>query len=100
MKNALGPEIMDDLRLRGFVRDFFSGYDGDPLEVPIELAREVVLGSAGYARGLGFDPHPDFAAAEGHLGPWAGPGAITFGKDGKPLYISVLMTIRARSSAR
>ncbi len=39
-------------------------------------------------RGLGFGPHPDFAAAEGHLGSWAGPGAITFGKDGKPLYIS------------
>ena len=88
MKNALGPEIVDDLGLQGFVRDFFSGYDGDPVEVPIELAREVVLGSAGYARSLGFDPHPDFAAAEGHLGPWTGPGAITFGKDGKPLYIS------------
>jgi hypothetical protein len=41
-----------------------------------------------YARGLGFGPHPDFAAAEGHLGSWAGPGAITFGRDGKPLYIS------------
>jgi hypothetical protein len=36
---------MDDLGLRGFVRDFFSGYHGDPLEAPIELAREVVLGS-------------------------------------------------------
>ena len=46
VKNALGPEIMDDLGLRGFVRDFFSGYDGDPLEVPIELAREVVFGSS------------------------------------------------------
>jgi hypothetical protein len=77
VKNALGPEIVDDLGLQGFVRDFFSGYDGDPVEVPIELAREVVLGSAGYARSLGFDPHPDFAAAEGHLGPWTGPGAIT-----------------------
>ena len=65
VKNALGPEVMDDLGLRGFVRDFFSGYDGDPLEVPIELAREVVFGSVEYARSLGFDPHPDFAAARG-----------------------------------
>ena len=88
VKNALGPEIMDDLRLRGFVGDFFSGYGGDPLEVPIELAREVVFGSVEYARSLGFDPHPDFAAAEGHLGSWTGPGTITFGKDGKPLYIT------------
>ena len=88
VKNALGPEIMDDLGLRRFIRTFFSGYHGDPLEAPIELAREVVLGSVEYARALGFDPHPDFAAAEGHLGSWAGPGAITFGKDGKPLYVS------------
>ena len=88
VKNALGPKIMDDLGLTPFVRDFFSSYEGDPLEVPIELAREVVFGSAEYARGLGFDPHPDFAAAEGHLGPWTGPSSITFGNDGKPLYIS------------
>ena len=88
VKNALGPEIMDDLGLRGFVGSFFSGYHGDPLEAPIELAREVVFGSVAYARELGFEPHPDFAAAEGHLGSWTGLGAITFGKDGKPLYIS------------
>jgi hypothetical protein len=88
VKNALGPEIMDDFGLQGFVRDFFSGYHGDPLEAPIELAREVVFGSIEYARGLGFDPHPDFAAAEAHLGSWTGPSTITFGKDGKPLYIS------------
>ena len=88
VKNALGPEIMDDLGLRGFIRDFFAGYDGDPLEVPIELAREVVFGSVDYARSLGFDPHPDFAAAQGHLGSWTGPCTITFGKDGKPFYIS------------
>ena len=88
VKNALGPEIMDDLGLPGFVRNFFSGYPGDPLEAPIELAREVVFGSVEYARELGFDPHPDFAAAAGHLGSWTGPSVITFGKDGKPLYIS------------
>jgi hypothetical protein len=35
----------------------------------------------------GFDPHPDFAAAAGHLGSWTGPATISFGKDGKPLYV-------------
>ncbi|HEY1001479.1 MAG TPA: helix-turn-helix domain-containing protein [Streptosporangiaceae bacterium] len=87
VKNALGPEPMDERDLRGFVRRYFSGYRGDPVEAPIELAREIVLGSVEYARSLGFDPHPDFAAAAGHLGPWIGPGAISFGKDGKPLYV-------------
>jgi hypothetical protein len=88
VKNALGPEIVDDVGLRGFVNGYFSGYHDDPLEAPIELAREVVFGSLEYARGLGFDPHPDFAAAQGHLGSWSGPSAITFGKNGKPLYVS------------
>ena len=65
VKDALGPEIMDEFGprgLSGFRRSFFSGYHGDPLEAPIELAREVVFGSIVYARGLGFEPHPDFAA--------------------------------------
>jgi len=91
VKNVLGPEIMNELGPRGlreFRRDFFSGYHGDPLEAPIELAREVVFGSIAYARNLGFEPHPDFAAAEAHLGPWNGPSTITFGKQGKPFYIS------------
>jgi hypothetical protein len=60
---------MDDLALREFVRKYFSGYHSGPLEAPIELARQLVFGSLEYARGLGFDPHPDFAAAEGHRGP-------------------------------
>ena len=91
VKDALGPEIMDEFGprgLSGFRRSFFSGCHGDPLEAPIELAREVVFGSIVYARGLGFEPHPDFAAAETHLGPWSGPSRITFGKQGNPFYIS------------
>jgi hypothetical protein len=88
VKNAVGPEIMDEPGLRRFARDFFSGYQGEPLEAPIELAREVVFGSVEYARGLGFEPHPNFTAAEGHLGAWTGPSTITFGKDGKPFYVS------------
>ena len=82
VKNALGPEVMDELTLHEFVRNYFSGYDDGPLEAPIELARQLVVGSVDYARGLGFDPHPDFAAAVGHLGPWTPPSTITFGRDG------------------
>jgi hypothetical protein len=87
VKNALGPEIMDDRDLRGFLRKYFSTYRGDPVEAPIELAREIVFGSVQYARDLGLEPHPDFAAAAGHLGSWTGPSTISFGKDGRPLYI-------------
>jgi hypothetical protein len=87
VKNALGPRIMDDTEFRRLKGQYFSGYQGDPVEAPIDLARELVLGSVQYARGLGFEPHPDFAAAAGHLGSRTGPGTITFGKDGKPFYI-------------
>lgn len=97
VKNALGPMIVDELALPGFAREYFDSYDGGPLDAPIELARQLVFGSLEYARGLGFDPHPDFTAAEGHLGPWTPPSTITFGKGDKPLYISGPTTIRSRS---
>ena len=88
VKNAMGPQVMDEHLLSRHVREYFSGHAGTPLEAPIELAREVVYGSVEYARRLGFEPHEDFAAAAGHLGPWTGPSAITFGNEGKPFYIS------------
>jgi hypothetical protein len=88
VKNAMGPTVMDEPLLSRHVREYFSGYADAPLEAPIELAREVVHGSVEYARNLGFEPHDDFAAAVGHLGPWTGPSTITFGNEGKPFYVS------------
>lgn len=88
VKNALGPEVVDEVALPGFVQLYFSAHGGGPLEAPIELAREMVLGAVGYARGLGFEPHPDFAAAEAHLGTQPLQCLITFGRDGKPCYVS------------
>jgi hypothetical protein len=41
----------------------------------------------GYARGLGFEPHADFARAAGHLGEWDGVCGLEFGRDGMPMYI-------------
>lgn len=87
-KNASGPDVMDQIELRLFRSRFFSGFHGEPLQAPIELARELVFGSVEYARGLGFQPHPDFTEAKGHLGAWDGQVTITFGKNGKPFYIS------------
>jgi hypothetical protein len=87
VKNAIGPDNMDDRALQRFTGHAFSGYDAPPIPAPIELARDPVLGSAEYAHALGFAPHPDFEQARAHLGAWAGPSAITFGCDGKPNYI-------------
>jgi hypothetical protein len=88
VKNAVGPRKMDDGRgLSEFRRAYFQVYDEPPLAVPLELAQQLVFGAVEYGRGLGFEPHPDFAAAAGHLGEWVGPSDIMFGLDGKPFYM-------------
>jgi hypothetical protein len=88
VKNVLGPDITDEVGLRQFVPTYYTAYPHGWQSAPIELAQHLVFGAVAYARGLGFEPHRDFADAAGHLGDWEGPCAITFGKDGKPFYIS------------
>ena len=88
VKNATGPDDMNDQALRRLTDHVFSGYHAPPVPAPIELVRDLVLGAAEYAHMPGFAPHPDFQQAHAHLGPWTGPSAITFGRDGKPTYVS------------
>lgn len=88
VKDALGPDVMDGRELAVFARHYFSAFGVPPLDAPIELARHLVHGAVEYARGLGFEPAPDFDAARGHLGPWQGPSAIGFGRDGKPMFVA------------
>lgn len=87
VKDALGPRVIDVGELRGTLDHFFGAYGAAPVEAPIELAQELVLGAVDYARELGFEPHPDFAPARDHLGSWSGSGAIRFGREGKPYFI-------------
>jgi hypothetical protein len=87
VKDVIGPRVVDEPRLDGFTRSFFSAFDRPPLAAPIELAQHLVLGSVEYARGLGFEPAAGFAAARGQLGSWTGPAAIEFGRCGKPFFI-------------
>jgi hypothetical protein len=79
---------VDDRGLRSLSGLVFGAYPASPARAPIDLVRDLVLGAADYAHGLGFAPHPDFERARPHLGPWKGPSAITFGCDGRPYYIS------------
>ncbi|MFI6600011.1 helix-turn-helix domain-containing protein [Nonomuraea sp. NPDC050536] len=87
VKNTIGPDVMDELELRRFRDYFFSDYPGWQ-EAPVELARNLVFGSEEYAGDLGFETLESFAAVAEHLGPWEGPAAITFGRDGKPYYVA------------
>jgi hypothetical protein len=67
---------------------FFSAFDCAPRSVPLHLAQHLVHGSVAYARALGFDPYPEFADTAPYLGTASGPCPITFGREGKPFYIS------------
>ncbi|MBA2578198.1 MAG: helix-turn-helix domain-containing protein [Euzebyaceae bacterium] len=88
VKDALGPRTMGSAELRRFAARFFGAFGGEPLDAPIEQARELVWGGVEYARGLGFDPHRNFWPAAEHLGPLDAPAAIRFGRYGKPFYVS------------
>ena len=88
VKNAIGPHNVNDQALRRLTNHVFSAYNAPPTPAAIELVRDLVLGAAEYAQKLGFAPHPDLQQARAHLGPWTGPSAITFGRDGKPTYVS------------
>ena len=87
VKNAMGPDNMEDRALRRLTDRVFSAYNAPAVPAPIELVREIVLGAVEYAHGLGLAPHPDFERARAHLGPWKEPSTITFGRDGKPTYV-------------
>jgi len=87
VKDALPPRRMSERRLPEFVDWYFDAFEDGPVAAPIELARHLVWGAVEYARGLGFEPHPDLRRAAGHLGRLTGPCAIGFGRDGKPFYV-------------
>jgi hypothetical protein len=87
VKDVIGPEPMRRRQLPAFVRTYFVAFPAPPLRAPIGLARHVVQGAVAFAAGLGFGPHPDFAAARGHLGELDETCAITFGRRGLPLYV-------------
>ena len=88
VKNTYGPEVMNELELRRFLPEYYGAFGTEPVEAPIELARGIVFGGVEYARGLGFEPHSSFAALAGHLGEWDGSTPITFGRNGKPLFVN------------
>ena len=62
VKNTLGPELMNERDLPGFLHMFFTSFEavGQPLAVPLELGRHLVWGAVDHARRLDFQPAPDF----------------------------------------
>jgi hypothetical protein len=88
VKDAIPPTSMDRRKLPDVIDMSFQSFGGGPLPAPLDLAQQLVFGVVDYARGLGFEPHPDYRKCDGYLGDWDGRCDITFGCDGEPVYIS------------
>jgi hypothetical protein len=87
VKNVIGPEVVSNKRLDELRYTAFAGYDEPGVSAPLELAQHLVFGAVDFARGLGFEPHRDFATVADHLGTWSRPCPIQFGYNGSPFYI-------------
>jgi hypothetical protein len=87
VKNAIGPLPMGRDSIDRYRATYFEVFDEPPLSIPVELAQHLVYGAVAYAGRLGFQPHPDFAAAADHLGPAPATTPIGFGRDGRPFYV-------------
>ncbi len=64
-----------------------------PVSCSVELAHELIYGALEYAEKLGFEPHPDFYKQKADqildsVDAHPRTNGVTFGKDGKPLYVS------------
>jgi hypothetical protein len=87
VKNCVGPKSMDRRRLPDFVSHVFSAAKHTPVPAPLDLAQHLVFGAVDYARGMGLEPHSDFAKCAHILGEWTGSSDIAFGRDGVPMYM-------------
>jgi hypothetical protein len=88
VKDVIGPKVLDPHLVDGYLRSYYESFECLPMAVPLSLVQHVVFGAIEYARGLGLQPAKDFTreAAE-QLGEWRPPSAVTFGHEGRPLYV-------------
>ena len=90
VKNAFCNE---GLGRRQIEAQLLPGYyqNEEPTRVGINYVKEIIYGAVDYARGLGFDPHPDFELSRHVLGSEeiSRTRNLTFGgPEGKPLYVA------------
>ena len=87
VKNAMGPREMTRSQFERTIAGVFPD-ESMAIQVGLPLARGIVFGAIEYARGLGFEPHADFAQAMIQLGELTEPISLTFGYKGKPYFLA------------
>jgi len=90
LKNTFANAGFSRTRYENEVRSrIFRG--AAPEECPVELAHQMIYASIEYAARFGFQPEKDFALSQYLLAPRGEleePYELTFGKNGKPLFIA------------
>lgn len=89
VKNVTSFEFSSDEKYRRIKEKAFLRFAEGVTAISLEQAQAIVFGAVDYARGLGFEPHADFAKAKEILG--ERPDnllPLEFGKNGKPFYFS------------
>ncbi len=93
-------DAMAMLKPRAFFDDFIGSVPMRMRAVEPAYAKKLVQDAIAYARDLGFEPHPDYRLPRRMLNDIdASECAVefTFGKDGKPLFVSGPNDSEARS---
>ena len=85
----------EGLSMRQIEDELLPGYyqNEQPARVGINYAKEIIYGAVDYAKGLGFEPHPDFELSRHVLGTeeFSRTRSLKFGgPEGKPFYIAGL----------
>ncbi len=84
LKKAVGPLKLDENQYAAKLKEAYGYFEGIR-EISLSEAQGIIFGALDYAKSLGFEPHPNWAVAQGHLGEVAVDlPIIEFGKDGKP----------------
>ena len=88
LKDTIGERKMDNVEYRQFLEMIYQGYPEGYQEISLEQAQAIVYGAIDYASELGFKPHRDFQKTQKHLGTWDNQLKLTFGREGKPFFMS------------
>lgn len=90
LKNTFANANFSRSRYQDEILDRITGRS-EMKDCPLELAHQMIYESIDYAAQFGFEPNKDFALSQFMLQPRGEleePYHLTFGKNGKPLYIS------------
>ncbi|MDB9313950.1 hypothetical protein PN462_12630 [Spirulina sp. CS-785/01] len=88
VKDTMGPRELHHEQLDAVIDHSYKAFPDGYVNITLEEAQAIVLGSVNYAAKLGFKPHDNFEATYPYLGRWEQQLYLEFGLQGKPFYIN------------